>query len=173
MKTEKHRKALVQVESPSLSRFNQITWYNPHSSVLAASFHTRTYWRRRCLTLIHFARRRMRRFQWNALKASESNDAASQVSARIEHWMREISRKRESEYSAKLAREFIAAGTIEYLSDRIVHQIDADGKLRINAHQENIRTCIRTLAAFCLRDNGAHLAEAIRRDSLEQSCVHF
>lgn len=118
-------------------------------------------------TLIHFARRRMRRFQWNALKASESNDAASQVSARIEHWMREISRKRESEYSAKLAREFIAAGTIEYLSDRIVHQIDADGKLRINAHQENIRTCIRTLAAFCLRDNGAHLAEAIRRDSLE------
>ena len=118
-------------------------------------------------TLIHFARQRMRRFQWNALKESESNDVASQVTLRMEHWMREISRKRESEHSTKLACEFIAADAIEYLRDRILHLIDVDGKLRVATHQEDARTCIRTLSAFCLRDNGAHLAEAIRRDALE------
>ena len=118
-------------------------------------------------TLIQFVRRRMRRYQWDALKERESNDAASQVSMRMEHWMREISRKRESENSAKLACEFIAAGAFEYLRDRILHLIDIDGKLRVSSHQEDARTCIRTLAAFCSRDNGAHLAEAIRRNALD------
>ena len=81
--------------------------------------------------------------------------------------MREISRKRESEHSTKLTCEFIAADAIEYLRDRILHLIAVDGQLRVATHQEDARTCIRTLSAFCLRDNGAHLAEAIRRDALE------
>ena len=40
-------------------------------------------------------------------------------------------------------------------------------KLRVATHQEDARTCIRTLRRFVCENNGAHLAEAIRRDALE------
>jgi hypothetical protein len=135
-----------------------------HSSINAAPLF---------LTLIAFARRRMQRFNWDALKASSSNDAPAQVFLRIEHWMRETSRKRESEYSAKLACEFIAAGAIEYLCDRILNLINVDGSLISEIQQDDARTCIRTLSAFCLRDNGAHLAENVRRNALDAMLRSF